>query len=423
MKSISPSIRRAKSAFRFRFAAVCGVVLHFAVVSLSFSIVQGAAPTLRRELDPSDASVARSVRAADGPLAWTGQIYGWNDAGTVGGSAAHQAESALARLRIALAAAGSDFERVVRINAYVVTDEIAPVLVAALKKGFAGHMPSLTVVATPLAESGALLALDAVAAVATPATKLSVLAVDGLPPKATGRHVSVVPAGRKVFISGQAEPAENLRLATRLTMASLGRSLAHLGVEKTAVVQVKAFLQPFAQHRETVEEIAAFFEGGPVPPVVLMAWTSELPTEIELVAAGGTARAPVAGEPIWFSTLPNLAASPRFSRAAIVEPGVPLIFTSGLVGSAGEGARAELRDIFAQLGSLLFDAGSSYRYLVKATYFNRDAMGPKVLAEVRGVYFDPTRPPAASSVGVSTLGVAGRVSSLDMIAVPAPVAK
>jgi len=185
---------------------------------------------------------------------------------------------------------------------------------------------------------------------------------------------------------------------------------------------VKAFLQPFEKHQELTEEIVAFFEGKPVPPIVLMAWTNSLPTEIELVASGGNPPA-AAGDYVWFSTLPNLAASPRFSRAAIVEPGAPLLFTSSLYGNAGLGARQELRDIFATLGTLLFDVGSGYRQLVKATYFNTDAAGPKMLGEIRAVYFDPTRPPAASAVGVKTLGRAGFASSLDMIAVPLPPAK
>jgi len=358
----------------------------------------------------------------DVPLLWTGQIYGWSADGRVTGGAQEQAEAAVRHLRAALSAGESRFELVVRINAYVTSDEVTPVLMALLSRTFGENQPSITVVATPLAETGAVLALDAVAASAGSTGKVELAPISSFPKQSNGLALARVPAGRKVFISGQAEPAGTLRQATRLTMESLGRSLVHLGMDKSSVVQVKAFLQPFEKHQELTEEIVAFFEGQPVPPIVLMAWTNSLPTEIELVASGGHAPA-VSGEYVWFSTLPNLAASPRFSRAAIVEPGAPLLFTSSVYGSAGLGARQELRDIFATLGTLLFDVGSGYRQLVKATYFNTDAAGPKALGEIRAVYFDPTRPPAASAVGVKTLGRAGFASSLDMIAVPLPPAK
>jgi hypothetical protein len=34
------------------------------------------------------------------------------------------------------------------------------------------------------------------------------------------------------------------------------------------------------------------------------------------------------------------------------------------------------------------------------------------------VYFDPVRPPAASALGVTSLGYRGRAAVIDMIAVP-----
>lgn len=381
-----------------------------------------AQPEVKRFRDSAPTQTVAAAQVGDVPLLWTGQIYGWSADGRVTGGAQEQAEAAVRHLRAALSAGESRFELVVRINAYVTSDEVTPVLMALLHRAFGQNQPSITVVATPLAETGAVLALDAVAASSGSTGKVELVPVSSFPKQSTGLALARVPVGRKVFISGQAEPAATLREATRLTMESLGRSLVHLGTDKSSVVQVKAFLQPFEKHQELTEEIVAFFEGQPVPPIILMAWTNSLPTEIELVASGG--RAPAAsGDYVWFSTLPNLAASPRFSRAAVVEPGAPLLFTSSIYGSAGLGARQELRDIFATLGTLLFDVGSGYRQLVKATYFNTDAAGPKTLGEIRAVYFDPTRPPAASAVGVKTLGRSGFASSLDMIAVPLPPAK
>ena len=81
--------------------------------------------------------------------------------------------------------------------------------------------------------------------------------------------------------------------------------------------------------------------------------------------------------------------------------------------------REQLKIIFERLGSTLFEAGGSYRNLVKATYYLGDARARAVLGEIRGVYFDPARPPAASALNVGSLGHAGRAAMLDLIAVPA----
>ena len=77
-----------------------------------------------------------------------------------------------------------------------------------------------------------------------------------------------------------------------------------------------------------------------------------------------------------------------------------------------------MKAIFERLGSVLFEAGSSYRHLAKATYYLADPKALALLGEIRGVYFDPARPPAASALRVGGLGHPGRAAQLDMIAVP-----
>jgi enamine deaminase RidA (YjgF/YER057c/UK114 family) len=68
---------------------------------------------------------------------------------------------------------------------------------------------------------------------------------------------------------------------------------------------------------------------------------------------------------------------------------------------------------------VLFEAGSSFRHLVKATYYLADANGRQSLGDIRPTYYDPTRPPAASALNVTSLGRPGSLVMLDMIAVPA----
>jgi enamine deaminase RidA (YjgF/YER057c/UK114 family) len=78
-----------------------------------------------------------------------------------------------------------------------------------------------------------------------------------------------------------------------------------------------------------------------------------------------------------------------------------------------------MKVIFERIGSTLFDAGSSYRHLAKATYYLVDPPARAALGEIRDVYYDPTRPPAASALEVTSLGHPGRAALIDLIAVPA----
>jgi hypothetical protein len=158
----------------------------------------------------------------------------------------------------------------------------------------------------------------------------------------------------------------------------------------------------------------------PIPPVVLVEGSSVDANEIEFVLAGARAEASQFSGPLAFGTRPGAAAPTRFSHVAFVEAGQPLIFITGLYGRAGAPVRDQLQDMFAQLGRVLFDADSGFRFLAKATYHNTDAAGRTALAEIRDVYFDPERPPAASGVVVRGIGRENCSATLDMIAVPRP---
>lgn len=363
-----------------------------------------AAPSsLQRIPRPGLPGRAASVRAPDTALVFTGLIH----AGNLAAPAREQAERALDATAAAVAAAGGDWERVLRVNAYVSEDRAVPDVEAAVAARFASVPVACTVVRTPLESPGARVAFEAVAASASTAAKVAIV----------DRGGAVLPAGGKIFISGQAERGTDVASAVKLTMAGLHRSLAHLGLEKSDVAQVKAFIQPFADHAAARREIAASFDGGPVPPVVLIEWVSELYAEIELVASARALPAP-AGDVISHAWLPWLTRSPRYCHIAHVAAGTPLIFVGAVDGGDANDPRTQMKAIFERLGSVLFEAGSSYRNLAKATYFLADPTARGLLGDIRGVYFDPTRPPAASALNQKGTGFPGRAAMVDLIAVP-----
>lgn len=359
-----------------------------------------ALATARPELERLPDGVA--VCVADGPLVFTGLITG----SYRGNDIAQQATSALSALGETLAAAGSSLERMARLTVVVAPGEDAAALRAEMVRRLPAP-PALTIVQSPLVETGAAVALDAVAT-----TSRTTDAVQRVAPDA-----AIMPAGAKLFISGQAERGTDLASATRLTMAGLFRSLEHLGLRGSDVVQVRAFITRFADHAEASREINAGFDGK-APPIVLLEWVSDLHAEIELVVSARALGVGPEGR-IAHAWLPWLTASPRYCHVTHVSAGTPLIFIAGIDGGETGDARTQMKAIFARLGSTLFDAGSSYRHLAKATYYLSGNAARTVLNEIRGVYYDPQRPPAASALEVKQVGLPGRTATIDLIAVPA----
>jgi enamine deaminase RidA (YjgF/YER057c/UK114 family) len=164
-------------------------------------------------------------------------------------------------------------------------------------------------------------------------------------------------------------------------------------------------------------QIATLFPPGECPPVIFSEWTLPLPVEIEMILAGD-ARASADSPPLRFPVLAGKPRSPRFSHAAVVGPAVPLLFLSALTADPPLAPSEEWPALFAQLGPVLGRSGSSFRLLVKATYWLEDESPRQSLNDTRAVYYDPLRPPTASAVGVRSVGIPGRAGSLDLIAVP-----
>jgi len=320
-----------------------------------------------------------------------------------------QMEIASQRLQAILQDAGSSLDRIVKLNFVLTNDEQHEALRKELARGrFGQGKPAVSIVTGKL-PPGSTLAVDAVALGTRRPTWKQI---------EHGSGFAILPPGTRIYISGQAVGGKDLAEATRKTLEELRETLKYLGLKETSVVQLKAFLQPMAQHKVVAEETAKFFAAAKatVPPLVLVEWQSSLPIEIELIAWGGRERA---GAPIEFLTPPGMKASPVYSRVARVNDG-KLIFLSSFHGKTENNPAAEIPEIFEQMGNVLKKAGSDYRYLAKATYYVTSTEATKKMGEIRPRYYDPKRPPSASLALVSGTGIAQRTVTMDMIAVPSP---
>lgn len=370
--------------------------------------------------EASAPGLARAVKVVDAPLAHTTTMFGWDAQRRIAGDARAQAAQALRHLDAALAAVGAGADTVVKLNVYLRDEADAAAADAAIAEKHGRHPVAVSWVTSDLPDAAARVGIDAVAMARGSHPRVHVASIQGLASPPAGAHVAVLPAGRRIYVSGQAERDGGLGPSTRKTMVSLGQTLDWLKVRRSDVVQVKAFIKPMGEVAAAASEIAAFFAGGPVPPCVFVEWAHpSTPAEIEMIVAGGAGTGIAEG--VEFLTPPGMVASPRFARIAIVDPAHPLIFISGLYGEGG--GRREWLDIYSQLGDILWETGSSMRHQVKGTYYGRTPEARRLHNEVRGVFFDPARPPGSSGMLTRGVGRAGRDSTIDMIAIPVPTGK
>lgn len=365
-----------------------------------------SSPSLQRSPKNDRSGTSWFVKAPDTPMLFTRQIVAAN----LSGDARVQVGLALDHLAAQLALDGADLTRVVRLNVYVADPASTAAIDAVIAARFASAPPAVTVVYTPLSQPGAKVAIDAIAAL--PAQSVASATV-----RITADGNAVLPAGGKVFVSGQAHAGPGLATSAKTVMQNLFRALEHVGLTKADVVQVKAFIKPFADHTQAIAEVKASFGSGPMPPLVLVEWTTGSPSEIELIAAAPKLTRPIEDAAAYVS-LPGMTTSPFFARVATVAAGSPLIFVAGLDGGDTGTAREQWKRVFDQLGNALFDSGSSFRHMIKATYYLCDDKARDQLGAIRSVYYDPARPPAASALDVTQMARPGRLVMLDVIAVP-----
>jgi enamine deaminase RidA (YjgF/YER057c/UK114 family) len=374
--------------------------------------------TVPEYIEPSATSgTATAVVVGDIPLVHTAQMLPLNPRGELIEEPTLDAQIAhvLAKLDQVLRSAQSELRLVVKLNVYLSKAEDLQPVQGALSRCFTSPAkPAASFVVGNLAVPGARVAMDAIAPVGAkkigPGSTISVINENGC------TQAAVLAAGGKVYVSGMAD-TNALPIATRKTLEKLIAAIAHLGLNKSHIVQLKSFLQPMSEVATVRKEIVNFF-GGQAPPLVFVDWISKAPNppiEIELIAtaAGDFSRE---ADSVSFITPPGTTGSKVYSRVARVNHG-KLIFFSGLYGMKSETGAAQIREIFGTIKGVLAKCGSDLEHLAKATYYVSDDEASNQLNQIRPEFFNPQRPPTASKAKVTSVGMPGKTITLDMIAV------
>lgn len=298
-------------------------------------------------------------------------------------------------------------DHVAKLNLYVdtrrdgITSSIREALAVAWPPGTG---PAVTFVHSRLPE-GATFGMDAVLVGSGNEESVSI-----------DRDSAVLPSDHDIlYVSGRAARTGTLDEATRETMEQLFRVIAEVGSGPRNVVQVKSFLQPMDDWESAKKAIEAAFGEHPVPPIVIVEWTSSFPTEIEMIAAAP--RQNNTAETVTYFTPNGDKASPIFSRIARVHSD-QVIYFGGIAAASDETPLEETKRAFNRLQEVALAVGSDLRHLAKATYYVSDGDFSKQLNEVRRGLYDPARPPAASKVAVLSTGNGESGLLMDFIAVP-----
>ncbi|WP_276363662.1 RidA family protein [Daejeonella sp. H1SJ63] len=360
--------------------------------------------------DYSDAVIVDEL-----PLAHTVQFLPIGKTGKIAGSGLReQSSQVFQNLSKALNKSGSGIDKIIKLNVYISSHELKDEAVSLIKERFkSGKVPAISFVAGKLAHEDALICIDAIA-VASGYRGREVKYINS--DSAEGMaDVAIMPAGSAVYVSGQADKGM-LSAASRGTLKQLGETLDHLGLKKKDVVQIKSFVNPVTNIAVVEREIADFFKGERIPPLVYVEWLSKDPlVEIELIASSVNTQTD-SREQLDFITPPGMTASPVYSKVTRINYGNK-IYISGLFGNNPGEAKPEIMDIFNSMDAILKKSGSDFKHLVKATYYVSKDAHSSGLNELRPKFYDPKRPPAASKALVKDVGLRGAGLTIDMIAV------
>jgi len=331
------------------------------------------------------------------------------------GSAEKQIEQVLANLRAVLDDAGSSMGRLVKLNVYADSPQTAELLREELGRQLdAESLPAITAVVTPLPNPKALVAVDAVAMADENGDSVVLRRCQAVAGDDDFADAAVMPRGGVVYLSGQPDKSP-LPGATAKSLTKLLAIVDQLKLERSHVVQMKAFVQSAAAADEITREMKRLFPGQLTPPVVFVEWIASAPVEIEMIVY-----LPLTGdkptEPVRYYTPPGVKASPNFSRVAVVQT-ERRVYISGLSARAAGNGEAQVRDVFAQLQQILSETDSDLRHLAKATYYVSNEDASTMLNKLRPEFYDPKRPPAASKAMVHGVGKPDRTLTMDMIAV------
>lgn len=368
-----------------------------------------------------DTGTSMATVAEDVPLAFTDQVFPMDDNGNL--SAPNdlkvQVNQVMNNLESALKAGDSDLSKLLRLNVYLQKEEHSKPVREFIKELLPeGAFPAITLIVANQAREQVLVSMDGIAV--APMTSVTSRGVNlpfsnGHYEKTNRAPVAVLPAGRKVFIAGQAEPGKDLLEASDKTMQNLFATLAYLGASASDVVQVKAFINPIEDAAAVEEVIAAFFRGQQVPPIVMVEWlVEENKAEIELVASAPEHYNDK--EAVSYYAPPWMIQATTYSRIVDIKAG-GLLFTSGLYATEGKDEEEKTRNLFETLSRILEKAGSSYDHLVKASYYPSHEKGREGLMKVRTAFYNPERPPVASLIRIQGTGREGIYLNMDMVAV------
>ena len=199
---------------------------------------------------------SRAVIVGNVPLIHTTQIL--QVAPTGNSDVSKETEQVLANLGEVLIAAKSDLDSVIKLNIYLAKAEIMPQVQKTLARQFVGPIkPAASFVVGALPETGASVAMDAVALHQTSAAISRRQSMMSKQPGSGIQKSRTLPAGPKVYVSGMAD-TNSLPEATQKTLEKLIACIGHLGLKKADIVQLKAFLQPMSEVAVVRKEIINF---------------------------------------------------------------------------------------------------------------------------------------------------------------------
>lgn len=381
--------------------------------------------TARKSAEPSihyvpmedSTGMAQAVTVEGHPLVYTRQLLPLDDAGQLpgDGSAQHQVEQVLDNLQGVLNDTGSGLDQLVRLNIYTDLTETADLVRQSLRRRLQAAVgPAITAVQTPLEDSRARVALDAIAVAAEANDAVALKRCHQVAGDVEFADAAIMPPGGVVYLSGQPDKSSRVE-ATVKSLEVLLDLVDQLKCDRSQVVQLKVFVDSAAAAAEVRREVKRAFPNQLAPPVVFVEWIASAPIEIEMIVQRRLAR-DSAAEPVQYYNPPSVKPSPTFSRVALVQTNRQ-IYISGLTSRDAGNGEQQTRDVFQQLQAILATTDSDLRHLVKATYYVSDDDASDMLNQLRPDYYDPHRPPAASKVMVHGVGQPNRSLMMDMIAV------
>ena len=123
---------------------------------------------------------------------------------------------------------------------------------------------------------------------------------------------------------------------------------------------------------------------------------------------------------------PGALATPKGYTHAVEARGGRTIYISGQVAMDAEGQlvgrgdfRAQVEQVFANLGAALEAAGAEFSDVVKFSFYVLDVANLPIAREVRDRYVNVDQPPASTAVQVSSLVQPDWLVEVDAIAVAA----